>query len=169
MKKNHHRPDLIGEHKAGDAGQLILFVVFMGVWMADSLWLHKTTLLNDHVPLFVRIPLAALALTLSLILVFGSMRRIFGEQREKPEIVRRGVYRVIRHPMYVSEILLYLSLIFLNLSLAAMIVLIPGILFLYAICRYEEKLLLNYFGETYREYMKETPMWIPRIQKKGKK
>jgi len=40
-------------------------------------------------------------------------------------------------------------------------------LFLHSISRYEEKLLVARFGKKYEDYMKQVPMWIPRIT--GKK
>jgi len=40
MKVFRHRDDLAGEHRLGDAGQLILFLVFMAVWITDSFFLN---------------------------------------------------------------------------------------------------------------------------------
>jgi protein-S-isoprenylcysteine O-methyltransferase Ste14 len=53
-----------------------------------------------------------------------------------------------------------------SLSLAAMLVLVFGIVFLYYISRYEERLLLERFGDEYAQYMREVPMWIPWLLKK---
>jgi protein-S-isoprenylcysteine O-methyltransferase Ste14 len=41
-----------------------------------------------------------------------------------------------------------------------------AIVFLHAISRYEERLLLARFGEAYEAYMREVPMWIPRPWKR---
>ncbi|MBN2357265.1 hypothetical protein JXO59_14205 [candidate division KSB1 bacterium] len=38
--------------------------------------------------------------------------------------------------------------------------------FLHFISRHEERLLLARFGEEYARYMREVPMWLPRIRKK---
>ena len=165
-KEHHNRPDLIGEHNFGDAGQLIAFILFTIVWVGDGFIFRKTIFLNDIVPLYVRLPLAVIVLGISLYLVRKSISMIFGEKREKPEIVREGIYSKMRHPMYVSEVLLYFGLLCLNLSLLAAVVYILIVIFLYAICRYEEKLLLAYFGDEYKNYMKEVSMWIPRLRKK---
>jgi len=90
---------------------------------------------------------------------------VFGEVREKPGIIRKGVFGIIRHPIYMSEILLYLGLLFFSTSLAAVGVWIIGIAFLHYISRYEEKLLLAQFGDEYRQYMKDVPMYIPRLRR----
>ena len=46
--RRHHenRDDLVGEHTFGDMGQLILLVIFLVVWVADSFFLHYTTFLS---------------------------------------------------------------------------------------------------------------------------
>jgi protein-S-isoprenylcysteine O-methyltransferase Ste14 len=68
--------------------------------------------------------------------------------------------------VYLSEILLYLGLLLLSISLAAAVVWIIAIGFLHYISRYEERLLLARFGREYELYMREVPMWIPRFRKR---
>ncbi|MDZ7796780.1 MAG: isoprenylcysteine carboxylmethyltransferase family protein [Candidatus Marinimicrobia bacterium] len=166
-RDNSGRPDLIGEHRYGDAGQLIFFAVFMMVWAGDSFFLRLSVFLNEIIPLYIRLLPAAWLLVCSAYLAMESKRIIFREHRDPPVVVNKEIYAKIRHPMYLSELLLYLGFIFLSLSLAAIIVWLIGGIFLYFLCRHEEKLLLEYFGESYREYMRETPMWIPcRLRKK---
>ena len=70
------------------------------------------------------------------------------------------------HPVYLSEILLYLGLLMLSISLTAAVVWIIAIGFLHYVSRYEEKLPLERFGQEYEEYMREVPRWIPRFWKR---
>jgi protein-S-isoprenylcysteine O-methyltransferase Ste14 len=91
---------------------------------------------------------------------------VFGEKRQKPCVIRKSVFNYVRHPIYLGEILLYLGLVILSISLAAMFVLSGIVLFLHYISRYEEKLLLARFGDEYSEYMREVPMLIPRLRKR---
>jgi len=88
---------------------------------------------------------------------------------ETPGVIRKGVFRVIRHPIYMSEILLYLGLLFFSTSLAAVGVWIIGIAFFHYISRHEEELLLERFGDEYRQYMKDVPMYIPRLCRRKRK
>lgn len=166
MKTHHHHEDLTGEYFAGDAGQVILALLFAVVWVADSFFLEYTTFLNQYVPPVIRISFGVLFLALSGWLAKTGLSIVFGEKREKSVVIRKSVFNIVRHPIYLSEILLYLGLLILNISLAAAIVWIIGIVFLHYISRYEESLLLARFGKEYEQYMKEVPMWIPRLRKR---
>ncbi len=165
-KEHHNRSDLIGEHSFGDAGQLISLLIFAIVYIVDGFFLKISTFLNGSIALYIRVPLAVIVFGISAYFIVRSIGIIFGEVREKPEVIRKGVYELIRHPMYVSEILLYFGLLCLNISLITVGVYLLIIIFLYAICRYEEKILIEHFGEEYKKYMQDVPMWIPRLWKK---
>lgn len=161
------RADLTGEHAAGDAGQLVLALLFVVVWVSDTFVLQYTTFLNQHVPFPVRIALGAALTVVSGYLAKTSLAIVFGEQRETPHVIRKSVYGVVRHPMYLSEIVLYLGLLLMSISLAAALVWAVAILFLRHISLYEERLLLARFGEEYERYVREVPMLIPRFGKMG--
>jgi len=162
-KKHKGRKDLIGEHKTGDAGQALFAILFGIVYVADSFIFRFSTFLNDYVPNIIRVTAGTIVLIVAGLLSFSGMRIVFDEVREKPEVIRKGVFSIVRHPVYLGEILLYMGLIFFSLSIASIVVWLLAIIFLYYISRYEEKILLDYFGKEYRTYMNEVPMWIPKI------
>lgn len=162
-RKHKDRKDLIGEHKIGDAGQLIFAVLFLVVWITDTFIFKYSVFLNDIIPNSVRLPIALTLFIFSAYLSMSGLRIIFGEVREKPEVVRKGVFGIVRHPIYLSEILVYIGLLFVSLSIASAVICVFAIIFLYFISRYEEKILLEYFGEDYKLYMQDVPMWIPDI------
>jgi len=165
-KAHHHRDGLTGEHHIGDAGQLVLACLFAVVWIADTFFLRYTTFLNQSVPLAARIPCGAVVLVLSGLLARTSLSMVFGKEMETPGVIRKGVFGVVRHPIYLSEILLYLGLLMLSLSLAAVVVWVMAIGFLHYISRHEERLLLARFGPDYEQYMQDVGMWIPRLRKR---
>ena len=165
-KAQRQRGDLTGEHTVGDAGQIVLACLFAATWILDTFFFKYTTFLNQYVPLVIRIPLGVILLVLSGYLAKTGMSIVFGEKREQPGVIRKGVFNVVRHPIYLSEILLYLGFLMLSISLAAAVVWVIAILFLHYISRYEERLLLARFGEDYAQYMREVPMWIPRLRKR---
>jgi protein-S-isoprenylcysteine O-methyltransferase Ste14 len=55
----------------------------------------------------------------------------------------------------------------LTFSLASAVLLLVIIVFYRFISRYEEKLLIERFGDEYREYMKKVPMLFPIKIKRG--
>ncbi|MCJ7681154.1 MAG: DUF1295 domain-containing protein [Candidatus Aminicenantes bacterium] len=167
QKINHHqREDLVGEHRWGDAGQLILVLLFLGVWITDTFFLKKTTFLNQIVPAAVRLFAATGVFVSAGYLSFTGMRIVFGKDRVHTGVIRENVFDRMRHPIYFSELLLYLGFLCLSLSLAAAAVWVVAAIFLHVISRYEETLLIERFGDEYRRYIKEVPMWIPRFGKK---
>ena len=168
-EKQKKRDDLTGEHKVGDAGQLILACLFSAIWIADSFFLHYTTFLNSYVPLIVRTALGLVFLGLSGYLAKKGISIVFGDKRDKPSVIRKSVFNFIRHPIYLSEILLYLVFFMFSMSLATLAMLVVAIIFLHYISRYEERLLIARFGEEYIKYMQEVPMWIPRLRKRREK
>ena len=160
------RDDLTGEHRGGDAGQIIFALLFFGVWIADSFFLRYTTQLNEILSPLVRKPIGIVLLCLSAYCAWSGLRIVFGEVRETPSVIRKGVFSVVRHPIYLSEVLLYLGLFMMNMSLAAGVVWIGASGFLYYLSRYEERLLLERFGEDYKSYIRDVGMWIPRVRRK---
>ncbi|MFO7890013.1 MAG: isoprenylcysteine carboxylmethyltransferase family protein [bacterium] len=164
-KRWGEREDLTGEHGIGDAGQLFFAIIFFGVWIADSFFLNYTTQLNHFVSGWVRNTLGIAILIISGYCALTGMMIVFGEVRENPSVIRKGVFSVVRHPIYLSEVLLYLGMFILSMSLASLAVMLVADIFLYFLCRHEEKLLLKRFGRDYENYMQEVGMWFPRLKK----
>jgi len=162
---HRHSENLAGEHATSDIGQLVLFCLFMALWISD-MFLKYSSFYNEYVSLGVRVPIGILLLILAGYLVVKAHSIVFGKQSQSQGVIREGVFRFVRHPMYLSEIILYLGLLMLNISLAAACIWIIAIFFLHYISRYEEKLLLAKFGNEYQQYMKEVPMWFPRFYRK---
>ena len=102
---HRHREDLTGEHPLGDAGQLLLACLFAATWIADTFLFKYTTFLNGYVPFIARLPLATLLLILSGYLAKRGLSIVFGEKAEKPVVIRKDVFGLVRHPIYLGEIL----------------------------------------------------------------
>jgi len=162
---HRHSDNLTGEHKTWDIGQLILFCLFMALWLSD-MFLKYSSFLNEYVPVELRLTFGILLLIASGYLAGTGLSIVFGKQRQARGVIKKGVFSFVRHPIYLSEIILYLGLLVLHISLATITIWIIAILFLHYISRYEEKLLLAKFGKEYEQYMKEVPMWFPRLYRK---
>jgi len=164
---NHHeRDDLTGEHSLGDAGQIILACIFFLIWVLDTFFLKYTISLNQYISIWIRIPVGAILIIISGYLAYKSHALIFGDVRETPHVIYKSIYKITRHPMYLSEIIFYMGFLVMSISLAAIVIFVLTFCFLHFISRHEEKLLLVRFGKEYEEYMQKVSMWFPCFWKK---
>ena len=83
---------------------------------------------------------------------------------EGQKIVKDGIYKYIRHPGYLGEIIIFFGLGFVTYSLLGILGAFIVSLMVYAgEVIPEEKYMLQKFGKEYEEYMKETFRFIPYI------
>lgn len=169
IRKHDDREDLAGEHIFSDLGQLILLVIFLISWIADSFFFKYSIFLNSYFPLYLKLPLAAIILFISGYLARAGLKIVFGQVREQPAVIQEGVFQIIRHPIYLAAVLLYLGLLILSFSIISFGIWFIIILFYIYISKHEEKLLIEKFGRDYQEYMNEVPMFLPCIMKKSLK
>jgi protein-S-isoprenylcysteine O-methyltransferase Ste14 len=86
------------------------------------------------------------------------------EIREKHELITRGIYGQIRHPMYASQWLWVIAQpLLLQNWVAGFINLLVFIPFYILRVRAEEQLMLEQFGEQYRSYMQKVGAVFPRV------
>lgn len=78
-------------------------------------------------------------------------------------LVKSGVYRFIRHPLYLSLFLLGTGVMMKDPKIISLILGAVNLLAVYITSRIEETEMIERFGEPYREFMKETRMFIPFI------
>jgi protein-S-isoprenylcysteine O-methyltransferase Ste14 len=109
--------------------------------------------------------LSALLLLAALLqtdtLSFIGIRQLF--EVEKPgQLVTRGLYKLVRHPLYTF------SLLFIwftpNMSQNSFVFYIGITLYVFIGAYFEERKLLRDFGEAYAEYKRKTPFLIPGLR-----
>ncbi len=84
--------------------------------------------------------------------------------RDQHALVKTGIYRFIRHPMYSSFFLLGLAQMLLLPNWLVGLSGIAGAAILFAFrVRREEQMMLERFGDEYRAYMDETKRVIPWV------
>jgi len=79
------------------------------------------------------------------------------------KLIRHGVYKHIRHPGYLGELLLYFSVPLLFHSLDGFLVMVFLIPFILYRIRIEEQMFLEKFGDEYRDYMRKSKRFIPYV------
>jgi len=83
---------------------------------------------------------------------------------EGQKIIKNGIYKYIRHPGYLGEILIFFGLGFVTYSLLGILgAFIVSLMVYFGEVIPEEKYMLEKFGKEYEEYMKETFRFIPYI------
>jgi protein-S-isoprenylcysteine O-methyltransferase Ste14 len=104
---------------------------------------------------YVGLPIALVGVVTFVMVIMSFVTTPIGE---KP--ITTGLYRYSRHPMYITQLVMLIgagiasaSWLFLLLSIVY-----TGLGFIYA--GSEERMCLEKYGDTYREYMERTPRWI---------
>ena len=76
-------------------------------------------------------------------------------------LVKTGIYRYIRHPLYCSLLLLGTGIMFKNPANFQLVAGTINLIAIYFTARIEEREMIARFGDQYKDYMKETKMFIP--------
>ena len=158
---HENRPDLAGEHKFTDAGQIIILVVFLAVWILDSFIFKFSTLLADYARWYFRFIPGILMLVIGVYMSWKGISIVFGEKRDPPQVISKSVFSFVRHPVYLGSILSILGLVIITLSILSFIIWLITVIFYYYVSRFEEKLLIAKFGQEYEDYMRKVPMLFP--------
>ena len=105
------------------------------------------------------------ALTLWARFALGTMWSNQPETKVGHQLRTHGPYQVSRHPIYTGMIgMLVGSLLVSNLSMFWMVATVIGMMILLARVPVEEKLMLETFGEQYKQYRQQVPQLIPGLQ-----
>jgi protein-S-isoprenylcysteine O-methyltransferase Ste14 len=84
----------------------------------------------------------------------------------EPHLVRRGLYRWVRHPMYTTSLLVMWLVPTMSSNLLA---LFASMSVYFVVGSYhEEKLLLHQFGAEYEDYRRRVPRLIPGLRPLGR-
>jgi protein-S-isoprenylcysteine O-methyltransferase Ste14 len=78
-------------------------------------------------------------------------------------LVKDGLYKHIRHPIYLGEILRNLGVVLIFSSAYGVLLILTASVFLLFRIRTEEKMLVALFGDEYRKYQKDTKKILPLI------
>jgi protein-S-isoprenylcysteine O-methyltransferase Ste14 len=126
-----------------------------------------------HVAMPIWLRWTGVAATCVGIGLFGWTHQVLGKNwtaipalSENHELVTSGPYRYIRHPMYTTFFIVGFGFLFLSANWLIGVIYIGTLLLMYAVrISAEEKMMLDRFGDAYRQYMKTTGRLLPRLIK----
>jgi protein-S-isoprenylcysteine O-methyltransferase Ste14 len=90
---------------------------------------------------------------------FSPVTKVLPEHK----LIKYGIYRHVRHPIYLGSLLAFFSVPLIFHSIYGLIVIALAIPFMLHRIRVEEQMLIDKFGEEYRDYIKNSKKLIPYI------
>jgi protein-S-isoprenylcysteine O-methyltransferase Ste14 len=136
----------------GSLVSLLDFVIFQNVtYHSDFLVLGFALLI---VGLGVRIQA-----TRTLGKFFSTKVRVLPEHK----LIKHGIYKHVRHPIYLGSMLAFFSVTLIFRSLYGFIITTIAIPFILHKIQVEEQMLIEKFGDEYREYVRNSKRLIPYI------
>jgi methanethiol S-methyltransferase len=91
-------------------------------------------------------------------------RAFRGSAYEAPKFYTPGMYRLVRHPLYVGWLMIFWAAP--TMTVAHLVFALMTTAYILVAIQLEERDLLDAFGRDYAEYRRRTPMLIPRIGRK---
>jgi protein-S-isoprenylcysteine O-methyltransferase Ste14 len=171
--RNHSQPENVTVKKRPDVlaskvGRMLGMIGFVSViiFVVKPSWL---TFANLSFPGWMRwagvaLALAGFALLQWAQVTLGKSWSDTPRMMKEQTLITSGPYQFIRHPIYTAFILILGSMLLISanwlIGLAWM-----GMTIMEVASRvgFEESLMLEYFGDQYREYMKKTGRLLPRL------
>ena len=151
------RYGLIDSFRPGSAGR---FQDFTRLTLGGKSF-YVTQINISPVPLIVIIAVM-LAGTLVSILSLVFLWKSFSIMVEARKFVNRGIYRYIRHPLYLGEMISYLGVLMLRFSFENLLIYITFIFCQSVRAEIEEEKLVEIFPE-YSQYQEGTGMFFPKL------
>lgn len=111
------------------------------------------------------------AITYNLNIIFAgrNLRPAQSGIIEEHKLIKNGPFGIIRHPLYVSYILILAGLSLILLSYWLLIPTLFIIIGIYPTAKAEENNLIEQFGEEYIEYKQKVGMFFPKLKKGWRK
>ncbi len=124
-----------------------------------------SVLMGAAILLLARPTLSSWLLGLTVVAI-GESLRIWasGHIHKSAEVTTTGPYAMCRHPLYLGHLLVATGFCITGNSMVAFVIVMIAFFVIYApTWKNEERNLINLFGDTYRNFMANTPALFPRL------
>jgi len=151
-----------------------LVLMSIGLLIIPLVWV-VTPLLNTskmEFPVWLRI--VGIVIAIASLFYFRWIHKVLGanwsptlEIRKGHELIKTGPYKTIRHPMYTQIWLWTIAQVFIVSNLVAGFsgIIVWAIHYFVRVSS-EERMMIEYFGDKYLEYMKKTGRIFPKVNVK---
>jgi protein-S-isoprenylcysteine O-methyltransferase Ste14 len=136
--------------------------IFIMVLLNIPVWFHDPFSLHQIISWILLVLSVWFAVT-GFILLKSLGKPQGGNFENTSVIVKSGLYKYIRHPLYLSLLLAGTGAMLKNPELILLLLGTVNLVAIWFTARIEEDEMIARFGEAYRDYMKETKMFIPYI------
>jgi len=125
------------------------------IWLAAVIYSIFLPLHVGTMWFYVGLPISVIG----LIAYTVGMVSFFTTPMEKEPLVR-GLYRYSRHPMYITQFVMFIGV---GIACASWVFLLFSVVYTiisFIIAIPEERQCLEKYGDAYREYLNKTPRWL---------
>ena len=133
--------------------------------MAEELARQPGNLYFLSIQNIIGMALLVIGLTIALVAHF-TLRRSYSSTlviRKDHQLITHGIYRYVRHPVYLGVIIAVIGLPVFASSLYGLLIILALIPIILNRIRMEERLLTEEFGDVYRDYQETTSKLVPFI------
>ena len=142
-----------------------LWVLVPGVYIVAPGWLLWAALPIPPISRWIGVGLGVIS-----IVWLGWAHRALGKNwnvpgliQERQTLVTSGPYQWVRHPMYTSGAVIALAYSLISANWFVALIGLAYWILVFAMVGSEEATLIEKFGDSYREYMKHTGRFLPRL------
>ncbi len=155
--------------KSGDKGSIwfLTISISIGFWLSFIMASTKTGRIY-HWNIFFIIgsifALFGLIIRVTSILTLKQQFTYTVTKIENHELIEKGLYKIIRHPGYLGQLIIFLGIsTCLSNWLSILLMIIPVLLGYLNRINVEEKFMIEQMGQKYLEYQRRTKRLIPKI------
>lgn len=107
--------------------------------------------------------LGSVFFVLGLLAFLACAIQVYAGKVWRTGVATKGLYAVVRHPQYVALAVSGLGLAILWPRFLSLVLLAVMLFLYYVLAKDEERRMLGRYGESYRDYMSRTGMFLPRL------